>query len=113
LNFNIDFDGSDTWQRRLVQIPDSVPANTWVEVDALADTWTLSGGNWPVGVNTVAPFSGATPRSWNDILADYPNAALRTTDSFFGIRVGHPGPIGEESYVDWVEFDGVKYDFTN
>ena len=112
LHFNVDFDNSDTWQRRLVQVPTGVVANTWTDVDALSGMWNLSGGNWPVGVNTVVPFSGATQRTWADILADYPTAALRTTDSFFGIRVGHPGPLGEEGYVDWVEFDGIKYDFS-
>lgn len=112
LHFNVDFDNSDTWQRRLVQVPAAFPVATWTEVDALAGMWNLSGGNWPVGVNTAVPFAGSTLRTWADILADYPTAALRTTDSFFGIRVGHPGPIGEEGYVDWVEFDGIKYDFT-
>ena len=113
LHFNVDFDNSDTWQRRLVQVPTGVVGDTWTEVDALAGMWNLSGGNWPVGVNTAVPFAGSTFRTWADILADYPTAAFRTTDSFFGIRVGHPGPAGEEGYVDWVEFDGIKYDFQN
>lgn len=113
LHFNIDFDNSDTWQRRLVQIPDGVVVNTWTEVDALADTWTISGGNWPVGTTENGSTPGSTPKTWANILAEYPTAALRTTDSFFGIRVGHPGPAGEEGYVDWIEFDGVKYDFSN
>lgn len=113
LHFNVDFDNSDTWQRRLVQVPTGVSVNTWTEVNALVGMWTLSGGNWPVGVNTLVPFSGATARTWADILADYPNAETRSTDSFFGVRVGHPGPIGEVSYVDWVEFDGQVYDFEN
>lgn len=113
LHFNVDFANDDSWQRRLVQVPTGVVANTWTEVDALAGMWTLSGGNWPVGVTTAVPFSGANPRTWADIIADYPTAETRSTDSFFGIRVGHPGPAGEEGYVDWVEFDGVKYDFVN
>lgn len=113
LHFNVDFDNSDTWQRRLVQVPTGVSVNTWTEVDALSGMWTLSGGNWPVGVNTLVPFSGVTARTWADIIADYPNAETRSTDSFFGVRVGHPGPAGEISYVDWVEFDGQVYDFEN
>ncbi len=112
LHFNVDFDNSDTWQRRLVQVPTGVAANVWTEVDAKAGMWNLSGGNWPVGVNTAVPFAGSTLRTWADIIADYPNAETRSTDSFFGIRVGHPGPIAEEGYVDWVEFDGIKYDFS-
>jgi len=111
LHFNVSYDGTDVWQGRLVQVPTGVIAGTWTEVDALAATWTKTSGDWPVGVVTAVPFSGSTPRTWADILADYPAIAIRTTDSFFGVRVGHPGPIGEESYVDWVEFDGVVHDF--
>jgi predicted ribosomally synthesized peptide with SipW-like signal peptide len=113
MHFNVDFDNSDTWQRRLVQVPTGVVANTWTEVNALTGMWNLSGGNWPVGVNTAVPFAGSTMRTWADIIADYPNAETRSTDSFLGVRVGHPGPVSEEGYVDWVEFDGVKYDFAN
>jgi predicted ribosomally synthesized peptide with SipW-like signal peptide len=111
LNFNVSFDGADTWQKRLVQVPAGVTPDTWTEVDALAGMWSWSGyaanGNkWPD--NNTNEF-----RTWNDIKAAFPNASIRKTDSFFGVRVGHPGPIGEESYVDWIEFDGVKYDFEN
>lgn len=113
LHFNVDFANNDSWQRRLVQVPTGIVANTLTEVDALTGMWNLSGGDWPVGVNTVAPFAGSTLRTWADITADYPNAETRSTDSFFGVRVGHPGPAGEEGYVDWIEFDGVKYDFVN
>lgn len=113
LHFNIDFDNSDTWQRRLVQVPDGVAVDTWTVVDALADTWTISGGNWPIGTTEDGSTPGSTPKTWAEILTEYPTAALRTTDSFFGVRVGHPGPAGEESYVDWIEFDGVTYDFQN
>ena len=113
LHFNIDFDNSDTWQRRLVQVPDGVVEDTWTEVDALADTWTISGGTWPIGTTEDGTTPGSSPKTWADILFEYPTAALRTTDSFFGVRVGHPGPDGEESYVDWIEFDGVTYDFVN
>lgn len=113
LHFNVDFNNSDTWQGRLVQVPSGVTEDTWTTVDALASTWTKTSGNWPVGVNTAVPFSGATPRTWADILADYPNAETRSTDAFLGVRVGHPGPASEESYVDWIEFDNVLYDFDN
>lgn len=122
MHFNIDFDNSDTWQRRLVHVPGSfgnpgVPGDTWTEVDAIdggAAMWYISGGTWPVGaVSEPGTTPGSTPKSWSDILAEYPTAALRTTDSFFGVRVGHPGPAGEESYVDSIEFDEVLYDFEN
>ncbi|MHB1330629.1 MAG: TasA family protein [Minisyncoccota bacterium] len=112
LHFNIDFNDTNTWQSRLVQVPTGITVDTWETVDALAGSWTYSGENWPVGVNTAVPFSGSTARTWADIIADYPNAELNDGAlSFLGIRVGHPGPIGETGYVDWIEFDGVTTDF--
>ncbi len=119
LNFNIDFNNSNTWQNRLVHVPTGVAANTWTEVDAIAGgsaMWLYSGATWPAGAvsaGTIPGGTSGTARSWADILADYPNAETRSTDSFFGVRVGHPGPNGEEGYVDYIEFDGVKYDFVN
>lgn len=122
LNFNIDFDNSDTWQRRLVHVPGShgnpgVAVDTWTEVDAIdggTAMWTISGGSWPIGADAEdGTTPGSTPKSWSEILTEYPTAALRTTDSFFGVRVGYPGPAGEESYVDSIEFDEVLYDFEN
>ncbi|QQR79177.1 MAG: hypothetical protein IPJ68_02795 [Candidatus Moraniibacteriota bacterium] len=114
LHFNVDFNNSDTWQRRLVQVPTGVAVNTWTTVDALAGNWTYSGPTWPVGlVDITGTTPGTTSRTWADVLANYPNAETRSTDSFFGVRVGHPGPIGETSFVDWIEFDGEVTDFEN
>lgn len=112
LHFNIDFFNTDTWQNRLVQVPTGVSVDTWTTVDALAGSWTYSGANWPAGlVNPVQ--LGSTPKTWAQILADYPNAETRSTDSFFGVRVGHPGPDNETGFVDWIEFDGETTDFEN
>lgn len=114
LNFNVDFDNSDTWQRRLVQVPTGVVANTWTTVDALAGMWTYSGPTWPAGaVDGTGTTPGTTPRTWADVKANYPNAETRSTDSWFGVRVGHPGPNGETGYVDWIDFDGEVTDFEN
>lgn len=114
LHFNVDFNNSDTWQQRLVQVPTGVVVNTWTTVDALAGMWTYSGATWPVGlVDVTGTTPGTTPRTWADILANWPNAETRSTDSFLGVRVGHPGPNGETGYVDWVEFDGFTSDFQN
>lgn len=109
LNFNIDFNNSDTWQNRLVQVPTGLVANTWTTVDALAGSWTYSGANWP------APNAqpGTTPKTWAQILADYPSAETRSTDSWFGVRVGQPGPAADTGYVDWIDFDGEITDFEN
>ncbi len=97
----------------LVIFPTAVTADIWTEVNIFTGMWNLSSGNWPVGINTVVPFAGSTLRTWADIIVDYPNAETRSTDSFFGVQVGHRGPIAEEGYVDWVESDGIKYDFAN
>jgi len=116
-HFNVDFDNSDTWQGRLVMVPTApgnlgVPANTWTNVDAIrggAAVWTWSryvanGNMWPDG--NVSQY-----RTWADIVTAFPTAETRSTDSFLGVRVGHPGPNGETGFVDFVEFDGHTFDF--
>ncbi|MBK7327914.1 MAG: hypothetical protein IPI85_02110 [Dehalococcoidia bacterium] len=42
---------------------------------------------------------GTTAKSWNTILAQYPNARIRVSDAHVGIRVGNPGPV-ETSNID-------------
>ena len=116
LNFNVDFDNSDTWQNRLVMVPVGVVANTWTTVDAIdggAALWTYSGAKWPIGGSEDGTKLGTTAKTWGSILADYPNAETRSTDSWLGVRVGHPGPVGETGYVDWIEFNGQLSDFEN
>lgn len=112
LHFNVDFNNSDTWQRRLVQVPTGLVANTWTVIDALAGSWTYSGTFWPAGVvDNTGTTPGTTPRTWAQILANYPNAETRSTDSWLGVRVGQPGPAGDTGYVDWIEFNGEVSDF--
>ncbi len=116
LHFNVDFNNSDTWQRRLVMVPTGVTVDTWTTVDAInggTALWTYSGNFWPAGGSETGTTPGTTAKTWASILADYPNAETRSTDSFFGVRVGHPGPTGEQSFVDWIEFDGETTDFEN
>jgi hypothetical protein len=92
LHFNVDFDGSDTWQRRLICLPldnGNVKPDTWQEWDCIrtgAALWRYSGPTWP------APNSepGSTPKTWDEILSDYPGVRIRATDAFLGIRVGEP-----------------------
>lgn len=112
-HFNVDWANNDTWQGRLVQVPTGVVADTWTTVNALSGMWTKTSGNWPAGMTSNGSLAGSTPRSWADIVADYPNAETRSTDSFLGVRVGHPGPDDETSFVDWIEFDGETTDFEN
>jgi parallel beta-helix repeat protein len=93
---NVDFNLSDTWQRRLVFVPTGVVANTWQAFDAIqggAAQWVYSGGTWP------APNAIAGPKTWNQILADYPNARIRVSDAHVGIRTGNPGPA-ETTNID-------------
>jgi hypothetical protein len=126
LNFNVSFDGNDNWQRRLVHVPgastnDGVPVNTWTEVDAIDGgdamwTWSYYAGNgnvWPAQPGANLPDPNAQYQKWSDLVAAYPSLQILDTDSFFGVRVGHPGPDAEESYVDSIEFNGTVYDFVN
>lgn len=101
LNFNVDFNGSDTWQRRLIYLPSdngTVVQNSWQEWDALNSgnaVWRYSGGTFP---------GGGTTKTWNQILADYPGVRIRVTDSFLGIRVGEPYPDGYTENIDAFKF---------
>ncbi|MBI5288158.1 MAG: hypothetical protein HY873_04220, partial [Chloroflexi bacterium] len=82
LNFNVDFNGSDTWQRRLVFVPSvngTVTQDNWKEWDAIAGgsaLWSYSGPTWPVTGG-----AGTTPKTWAQILADYPVVRIRVTDA--------------------------------
>lgn len=116
LQFNVDFNGTDTWQRRLVFLPTdngTVQQDTWKEWDAINNgnaLWRYSGATWPV---TGEP--GTTAKTWNQILADYPNVQLRTTDSWLGMRVGEPYADGYTENLDKFVFattdNKVVYDF--
>lgn len=111
IHFNVDFNNSDTWQGRLVQVAAPLSPNTWTTVDPLAGTWTKTQGNWPAGLTSNGSLTGSTARTWAQIVADYPNAETRSTDSFLGIRVGQPGPVGATAYVDWIQFNNETTDF--
>lgn len=116
LNFNVDFNGTDTWQRRLVYVPrnnGAVVQDTWQEWDALdggAALWSYSGPTWPV---TGEP--GSTLKSWSTILTDYPGVRIRVTDSWLGLRVGEPYADGYTENLDKFVFgtaDGTTvFDF--
>lgn len=101
LNFNVDFNNSDTWQKRLVFVPGQngvVTPDTWQTWDAIDGgnaLWSYSGATWPT---TTDP--GTTLKTWSQILALYPNAETRSTDSWFGFRVGEPYTNGFTGNVD-------------
>jgi hypothetical protein len=105
LQFNVDFDGSDTWQKRLVFVPSqngAVTQNNWKEWDAInggAAMWSYSGATWP---GTATP--GTTLRTWNDIVTSYPGIRIRVTDSWLVIRVGEPYANGYTENIDAFRF---------
>ncbi|HEY5144241.1 MAG TPA: NosD domain-containing protein [Solirubrobacteraceae bacterium] len=106
LQFNVDFDGSDTWQRRLTYLPrdnGAVTQDGWKSWDALNGgnaLWRYSGATWP-GPGAV---SGTTPRTWSQILADYPGVRIRVTDAQLSMRVGEPYPDGYTENIGSLTF---------
>jgi hypothetical protein len=102
LQFNVDFNGTDTWQRRLTYVPRQngvVVPDQWQEWDAIAGgtaLWGYSGPSWPGG--------GTGLRSWNQILAQYPDVRIRISDPFLGVRVGEPYTNGYVENIDLVKF---------
>ncbi len=102
LNFNTDFNGSNTFQRRLVWVPSvngAVAQNTWKEWDTINGgngLWIYSGATWPAP-NAVA---GTTPKTWTQILTDYPGARILPSDPWLGMRVGEPYP---DSYTEDID----------
>jgi|GEM_PF-4556979 len=113
LFFNVDFNGTDTWQRRLVYVPSSngtVLQNTWQEWDAISSgnaKWVYSGATWPVTGQ-----AGTTEKTWNQILTDYPSARIRVTDSQLGIRVGEPYANGYTENIDAFKFTETTHSKT-
>lgn len=101
LVFNVSFDGTDSWQKRLVYVPannGAVPQDVWNTNDTIqagAGKWVYSGATWPV---TGEP--GTTAKTWTQILSDYPAAKILPTGGLMGIRVGEPGPAGYTGNVD-------------
>ncbi len=109
LQFNVDFNGSDTWQRRIGYVPSqngAVIQDTWQEWDAISGggaMWFYSGPTWPAGIGEPGTTPGSTLKSWSTILSTYPGVRMRTTDSFFGVRVGDPYPDGYTENIDAIK----------
>ena len=112
LHFNVDFNGTDTWQRRLVFIPSdngTVIQDAWQEWDAINGgnaLWRYSGPTWPVGVGGGGE-SGEMTKTWSQILSQYPGVRIRITDPFLGIRVGEPYDDGYTENIDLFKFGTV------
>jgi hypothetical protein len=104
LQFNVDLNGTDTWQRRLTYVPRNqgvgvVSQDTWQEWDAIAAgaLWGYSGGTWPIT-------GGTGLKTWGQILIDYPGVRIRVTDAFLGVRVGEPYTDGYVENIDAIKF---------
>jgi hypothetical protein len=95
LQFNVSFDGLDTWQGRLRYTPrenGTVLRDTWQSWDAIDSgnakwRWTGS-GNWPPAAGGGPQPSASATKTWAQLLVDYPEISIRATDAFLGIRDG-------------------------
>jgi hypothetical protein len=108
LNFNADFDGSDSFQGRLVYVPSAngalVPQDTWNTFDVIDNgnalwTWSHFAGTWPAPDGNPTNHSSQY-RTWNDIIHAFPGIRILPSDGWLGIRVGEPGPTGYTGNVD-------------
>lgn len=111
LQFNVDFDGTDTWQKRLLFEPTAngtVQQDTWQEWDAYNGgnaRWTWSGLSSHGGSASAWPDGNTNEfRTWNELVSAFPNIAIRQTDSWLGIRVGSPYPSGYTENLDSLVF---------
>ncbi|MBP6213422.1 MAG: right-handed parallel beta-helix repeat-containing protein, partial [Pyrinomonadaceae bacterium] len=109
LNFNVDFNASNTYQNRLVFVPSqngAVAQNAWKEWDAInggSALWSFSGTTWPAGIGGGGE-PGTTLKTWTQILSQYPSAKMLALYPFTGIRVGEPYPDGYTENIDSFTF---------
>ena len=61
--------------------------------------WHYSGSTWPVTGE-----SGSTPKTWNQILSDYPGVRVRVSDPWLGIQVGASYDNGYTENIDVFKF---------
>ena len=100
LQFDIDYNASDAntaYQGRLVFVPALPTLDTWTSVNALAGTW------WATAAPGNLSCSQGVPCTWAQVLAAFPNAAIRNDPSAGGnllFRLGGPVTGGSSVYVD-------------
>ncbi len=102
LTFDVTYDttlGSTAYQGRLTFVPSTPPpADSWRHLNALTDgTWF---GSQSPG-STVC--SQSSPCTWSQVLAHFPNAAIRNDPIGQGallLRLGGPVTGGATAYVD-------------
>ncbi len=101
LQLNIDTDVTDaitTWQGRLVYEPyftQTIATSTWQTWNTLNDAAGTGTGNWWFSNSAVATASGcsqATPCTWAEVLAAYPNIGVNTTTGAIVLKAGSGWP---------------------
>ena len=112
LQFDIDYDATDpstAYQGRLA-FRGALTADTWVAQDALAGTW------WATGLPGTGVCPPSSPCTWAQVLAAFPNAAIRNDPAQSGallFRLGGPITGGAIASVDdfTITVDGVTTTF--
>ena len=79
--------------------------NAWDAINGGNALWLYPNRTWPTPVT--GPHAGmadvdgsSTPRTWNDLLADYPGIRISPTNPWMGLRVGEPYPLGYTENMD-------------
>ena len=112
LNFNVDFDLSDTWQYRLIFLPSdngTVVQDSWQEWDAINGgnaLYRYSGAKWS---SCAAGGSGSTTKTLSSIISGCSGVRIRVTDSWLGIRVGEPYADGYTENIDAFKFGTTSW----
>jgi hypothetical protein len=117
LQFNIDADvtdANDAFQGRLVYEPyytHSVLTGEWQTWDPMDDA---GAGNWWFSNAALAAASGcsiATPCTWTEVLAAFPNAGIHTTLGAVFLKAGGGWAGGFNGNVDALTINDDTYDF--
>lgn len=109
LQFNIDSDLTDentAWQGRLVYEPyhtQTVTTGEWQTWDPMNDAAGTGTGNWWFSNGTLATASGctqATPCTWAEVDAAFPNAGIHATLGGIVLKAGSGWTGGFDGNVD-------------
>lgn len=120
LQLNIDSDVTDennAWQGRLVYEPyhtQTVSTGEWQTWDTLNDAAGTGTGNWWFSNGTLAANSGctmATPCTWAEVLAEFPNAGVHNTLGAIVLKAGGGWAGGFDGNVDALTINGDTFDF--
>jgi hypothetical protein len=106
-------DANTGFRGRLVFVPNAPASGTWQTWNALSDT----AGTWFTTLSGASVCTMASPCTWSQVLANYPNAAIHSNSSipygFVGVKAGAGGT--GMSYFDGLTIaanqNAVTYDF--